>query len=273
MTEVQINPEAFQESITKELEVVKDRVRNLIGNANWGEDGRYKEAVLMNVIRRFLPSNLSVGTGFILKAEGRPPHNGRVEISDQLDIIIYDNRVPVLFSEGDFVTVSSSSARAIIEVKTKIANNQLRTVLGKSIKNAKAIGGSLQFNGVFSYEYVNASTDGLREALEALGKDGKYVDHVSLGPSLFVKCWSKTEHEGVDDGGCASDFYGIYDFSANGEKKLSFSYFISNLIFNITNENLADRLWLLFPVEHGKERLRIGTACLQTRLEADTATP
>ncbi|MCW4043504.1 MAG: hypothetical protein NWE90_07260 [Candidatus Bathyarchaeota archaeon] len=48
-----INPEKFQKSITEELEVVKDRVRNLIGSAHWGEEGKYKEAVLTNVMRRF----------------------------------------------------------------------------------------------------------------------------------------------------------------------------------------------------------------------------
>jgi len=68
---VHISPEKFQESITKELEVVRDRVRNLIGDAHWGEEGRYKEAVLKNVIRRFLPSNLSIGTGFVEGADAR----------------------------------------------------------------------------------------------------------------------------------------------------------------------------------------------------------
>ena len=30
----------FQESITDELNVVKNRVRNLIGNRHWGEEGK-----------------------------------------------------------------------------------------------------------------------------------------------------------------------------------------------------------------------------------------
>ncbi|MCW3999507.1 MAG: hypothetical protein NWE93_04655 [Candidatus Bathyarchaeota archaeon] len=272
MAEVQVNPEAFQESITKELEAVKDRVRNLIGNANWGEDGRYKEAVLTKIIKRFLPSNLSVGTGFILKAEGRPPHNGRMEISNQLDIIIYDNRVPVLFSEGSLVIVSSSSVRAIIEVKTKIANNEIEGILRKSIENAKMVGDCLKFNGVFSYEYGNASIERLSEALEPLGEDGKYVNHTSLGSSIFIKYWSEKRPENVSDNGCKT-FYGLYDFSVNGGKKLSFSYFISNLIYSITVEDLADRLWLLFPVEDGKESVRVGTACLQRRIAVNPATP
>ena len=272
MPNFQVDPEAFQESITKELEVVKDRVRNLIGDANWGEDGRYKEAVLMKVIRRFLPSNLSAGTGFILKAEGRPPYYGRMNISDQLDIIIYDNRVPVLFSEGDFVTVSSISARAVIEVKTRVTNSKLRGILQKSATNAKLVGKHLKFNGVFSYDYNNA-IDGLTETLEALGNDGKYVNHIALGTSIFVKYWSEGRHTGVREYGCTSDFYGIYNFSTDGEKKLSFAYFISNLIFALSYEKVDDRLWLLFPAQGGKEKHRVGTACLQPRVDNPAEPP
>jgi len=65
----------FHKSIGKELKAVQNRVRNLIKDANWLEEGRYKEVVLRNVIRRFLPKNLDIGTGFIL--------NDKKEISKQ----------------------------------------------------------------------------------------------------------------------------------------------------------------------------------------------
>ena len=52
------NMELFHKSTTKELKVIKNRVRNFIGNRNWGEEGRYKEAILRNVIKR-LESELS----------------------------------------------------------------------------------------------------------------------------------------------------------------------------------------------------------------------
>ena len=71
------SPEKFQKSITDELKVVQDRVRHLIGSAHWGEEGRYKEAALRGVIKRFLPTNISLGTGFIVKKE-----NGEIEISN-----------------------------------------------------------------------------------------------------------------------------------------------------------------------------------------------
>ena len=99
----------FHKSISGELESIKNRVRNLIGDKHWLSDGKYKEDVLRNVISRFLPKIFSVGTGFILTNEK--------ELSTEIDIIIYENAKPLLFSQGDFVIVTADSVRAIIEVK------------------------------------------------------------------------------------------------------------------------------------------------------------
>lgn len=261
-----INPEKFQESITREFEVVKDRVRNLIGSAHWGEEGRYKEAVLTNVIRRFLPSNLSVGTGFVTKAGNRDILHEEVAVSKQIDIIVYDNRIPVLFSEGDFIITTHRNVRAIVEVKTSANNSQMRDILRTSMLNAKMME-NLVFNGIFAYEYDRRdSITNLKRILEKLGEDGKYINHISLGPYLFVKYWTREAPSTVRSYECDSDFYGIYDFGGNSRrraKKLSFSYFISNLLFQITG--LRDRLWLLFPLKDGKEAYRKGTACLGAR--------
>jgi len=147
MNNIRIDPKEFQKSITKELDTIKNRVRNLIGSSHWGEEGRYKEAILRNVIKRFLPSNLSIGTGFVIKK-----NNGNTQISSQIDIIIYDSTIPVLFSEGDFVITTYKNVKGIIEVKTKIRNNQLQEIIQKAETNGKLIGKKI-FNGIFSYEY------------------------------------------------------------------------------------------------------------------------
>lgn len=262
-----INPEKFQESITQELEVVKDRVRNLIGNAHWGEEGRYKEVVLMNVIRRFLPSNLSVGTGFIVKND--PGSNG-VSVSKQIDIIVYENRIPVLFQEGSFIITTHSNVRVIVEVKTSINNNLMKKTLRKSVINAKMMRNPI-FNGIFAYEYNRRnSLSTLKHILEELRENGQFVNHLSLGPYIFAKYWTG-EASLVDSAGCPSDFYGIYDFSRRensiGSKKLSFSYFISNLLYAMSGMQLRDRIWLLFPVVGGKERYRVETACLDRHVQ------
>jgi hypothetical protein len=125
------------------------------------------------------------------------------------------------------------------------------------------------FNGIFAYDYEKA-TDWVRrleDVLEGLGEDGEYVNHISLEPHVFVKHWDRRTL--VNPHRCNSDFYGIYDFSSGTSeisdrreiKKLSFSYFISNLLYAISGNTLNDRVWLLFPARHGREHYRVGTAC------------
>lgn len=65
----------------------------------------------MNYLKKILPSNVTVGTGFVKNGE---------ETTNQIDLIIYDNSVPTLFSEGDFVVVLPESVYGIIEVKSKL---------------------------------------------------------------------------------------------------------------------------------------------------------
>ena len=123
----EIDLKEFYKSIGSELSVIKYRVRNLIGAANWGDEGRYKEAILRNCISRFLPNQYSLGTGFVLVKDTE-----KEQVTSQIDIIVYDNSYPVLFKEGDFVIVLPHSVRGIIEVKT----NGDSSKFAKSIKNA-----------------------------------------------------------------------------------------------------------------------------------------
>lgn len=91
----------YHRNTSEELLALTNKVRNLINH--WGEDGRYKEAVLKNVIKRFLPEKFSIGTGFVIKqTEIRGEHLS----SRQIDLIIYDNASPLLFKEGDFVILT-----------------------------------------------------------------------------------------------------------------------------------------------------------------------
>lgn len=102
----------YQLSIAQEFKAYENRVRFLIDDANWAEEGRYKEIILMNYLKRNLPQGFSVGTGFVRNNSG--------EITGQIDIIIYENTYPLFFSEGDFIICNSNSVVGIIEVKTRI---------------------------------------------------------------------------------------------------------------------------------------------------------
>jgi hypothetical protein len=106
-----------------------DRLSQIIGGAHEPSLGSYKERLLAEVIRNFIPKRYSVGTGFVLfptkanpisrkaKKPGEYTAPGSI-VSKQLDIIVYDGtNYPNIFTDGDFVIVRPESVRAIIEVK------------------------------------------------------------------------------------------------------------------------------------------------------------
>ena len=253
------NIRRFQESITKELIITKDRVRDLIGNANWGEDGVYKEAILRKVISQFLPTNLNIGTGFILRNDDNiNGDNGTT--STQLDIIIYDNKTPVIFKQGDFIITTADSVRAIIEVKTNIINygagndNALNRIAEK-INRLRAFPNFVDqssrkiFIGVFSFEYeANFEADRVNEAL--ILSNG-LINHLSLGPNKFIRYWENTNNL-VPPLEYTGRCYIKYNL-----QNLSFSYFISNLLHICADEDPVQRYWFSFPITGTKELHRI----------------
>jgi len=248
----------FQRSITDELRYTKDRVRNLIGSANWGEEGRYKEAILKKIIRQYLPSNLEIGTGFIVSNNDHI-YGQHGEISNQLDLIIYEGKTPVIFREGDFVILTESAVRGVIEVKSKLTNysadqnsNALNSVLQKlnDLNRFETFRDNPEthirrFIGVFSFDY-EGDIDANRID-EALHISNGLTNHISLGTDVFIRYWENTE--GLEPpldfiGRC----YNIYDL-----RRLSFSYFISNLLHITSDEEPLDRYWFSFPIEGTKE--------------------
>jgi len=257
------NIKDFQKSITRELTLTKDRVEFLIGNTNWGEVGRYKEAILRKTISQFLPSNLLIGTGFIIgNSDHQYGRNG--QITSQLDIIIYEDKSPVVFREGDFVIITENAVRAVIEVKTEVINysklgakgqdNALNKIICKinrlrNFETFNPIGECRKkFIGIFSYEYEQDFSN--ERVDEALKNSNGLVNHISLGPDKFIRYWENTL--GLDP---APNYQGRCYIRYN-LTDLSFSYFISNLLHIVADEDPVERYWFSFPIEGTKERFR-----------------
>lgn len=244
------SPEKFQKSITDELKAVQDRIRHLIGSAHWGEEGRHKEVALRGVIKRFLPTNISLGTGFIVKKE-----NGEIEISNQIDILIYDNTYPVLFAEGDFIITTPENVKGMIEVKTKLNSSDIYEAVSKATKNGNMTNQEI-FNGVFAYDRGAVEIEGeeMNDNLKSVLKDSKgMVNHLCLGEDVFIKFWQNSDAQN----NCSDGYYSIYKI-----KKLSFSYFISNLVEHVSKNRMTERWWFLYPIKKGKEEYKIEDICV-----------
>lgn len=238
----------FQKSITKELDIVKNRVRSLIGNAHWGEEGRFKEVVLKTVINRFLPNNLSIGTGFIIGELGLDDSI----ISNQIDLIVYDNSIPVLFREGDFIITTEKNVRAIIEVKSKLNITNLRKVVTdfNNLNRFPLIaenGVNRIFKGLFAFENGISNIEGSQILEQELRNSNGNINHITVNKNYFIRFWR--DNQGLTPQVIANNpFYSLYKID-----DLSFSYFISNLIHISSNQLLDDRYQFSFPIAGTKE--------------------
>lgn len=242
----------YQKSIAQEFKAYENRVRNLIDSSNWADEGRFKEIILMNYLKRILPKNVSVGTGFVRS-------NG--EITKQIDIIIYDNTYPLLFSEGDFVVCAGECVLGIIEVKTKIQASKITEIINTANNNGKIIYDcsmpKIGFNGIFSYNIDgNIATYyqyiGNAQPQIINSRCGNMVNHIAIGSEYFLKLWDRSNRQHMIDG---HSLYEVYEMKGSNVG-LAFSYFFSNLLEVIYKKSIHfigrmpkefDRL--LFPIE------------------------
>lgn len=189
-------------SLSSELSSLKDRVRNLIEDANWLTDGEWKESVLRTSLRRHMPDTVEVGRGFVI-TPGR--------CSTQIDILIYDKSFPVLHKDGNLIFTSPDAVKGIIEVKSVARSNNITDAIRKLSDNSKLIRsysvqltGKLSndlFVGLFSFECdENLPQRGLLQRLKnsARGDHQRVVNHLCLGSSRFIRYW-QTSPDGIKD--------------------------------------------------------------------------
>jgi hypothetical protein len=125
------------ESLTSRVELLE----RLLRGAHYPSLGQYKERLLADTIRGFLPTSVQVGTGFVLfphaddaalmKSEFFDPLNqSAYSISRQCDVLVYDvSQIPPIFRDGDFVVIRPEAVRAVIEVKGSLSTGQLDEAL------------------------------------------------------------------------------------------------------------------------------------------------
>lgn len=119
----------FKQEVTAMLEVYKNfetliPVSTGMGADHKGEDGRFVENLIRSFLVRYLPKELEVLTGFIVRPAvkiGKSDKSRREECdrhSTQLDIIVYDSaKYPVYLRSNDTVIVPPEGVICIISVK------------------------------------------------------------------------------------------------------------------------------------------------------------
>jgi len=242
----------YYQSFSKELEVTKDRVRNIIGSAHWISDGTHKEAILQDVLKRFIPQKYAISSGFILSNDGET-------CSKQLDIIIYDQASPVLFNSSNFVIIPAQYVRAVIEVKTSLSTVSklidalenlytIQSIMDKSSDNV--------YFGIFSFGYQHFSNIGPEAVAQKLFtsikefyrnkrlQDTRLTDLHFLQRRTLTSLCMNGQLYGLhwNDSTQREPEFGLYD-----TEEQSFNFFVSNLLSTLDNNaiNLSKPLW--FP--------------------------
>lgn len=260
------NYEKFLISTSQEIMAVKDRVRFLINDANWGEEGRYKEIILREILRSFLPERYGIGTGFAICKDDK--------VTSQIDIIIYDkfkadNNAEIL-KKGDFVVVESKSVVGIIEVKSSFDSNIFskkndgdRNVIEKILDNKKLIGDKI-FAGIFAFDKKNGESNysikTISDKLKAIFENTTTrLDCIAFDKNHFMKFWGAGLPYKYDDS-CKLPHYSFYGF--RDDLDFGFGYFISNLLEHLKVKRTGkefdeEEIRRFYPVSGGKEIYRI----------------
>ena len=231
----------YMESISDEIKALQGRVRHFV--KHYGEDGRYKETILIDLLRQKLPKSVSVGTGFVMGECDEP--------STQIDIIIYDDIYPLYFKQGDFVVVNKESVLGILEVKTRFRDSPALIQAIEKLYNNKKLIGRNAFNGIFSFEcdFDVVENDGVDNFLRQ-----KYmIDIITFNDTIFMKYWCKN---------MPNETYTKPHYSFYHLQDLAIGYFISNIIAKVNFQIRGKRIPksvenFLFPIEGTKEKYKI----------------
>lgn len=231
----------YYKSLATELEALRNRVECFIAGDHWLTVGEANESYLRTVLRRHLPSSVHVGRGFVIAKDDH---------STQIDILIYDDRSPRLYWDGDLVFVPPEGVLGIMEVKKTDA--EFESAAGKLAANGRLVrrwrGGNDIFSGMFFYECA-PSPEQLKNRIEKLRETVEHdplsiVNHVVLGPSHFIKFWP---HPYGDPAGRPEwRGYELRDRAAG--------YFITNAVQMLTPLQVDENV--LYPPE-GKEMHRL----------------
>lgn len=238
-----MNLEHYFQSLTDECETLKDRVRHFVSDAHWPTDGEWKESVLRSMLKRSAPESVTIGRGFVVD------HH---QCSTQIDVLIYDNSMPILYRDGDLVFVTPSACRGIVEVKSNTSLTQFRNAAGRLADNAAFIRSrSFDFHifvGFFSYDVTAANARPFLQALNAVadGQDARVIDHVNLGSSKLIKYWDSAPNHREK----TYDQWHLYNLD-----RMAPGYFIHNLLLSVSKKLNAQRENVWFPRDSKEARL------------------
>lgn len=247
----------YHKSINSEFNVLKNRVRHLIGEAHWPSDGEQKEIVLRKILGNHIAESLRISRGFVCYPDGTS--------SRQIDVLITDRNKPTLFQEGDRVFVTPDAVKAVIEVKTNENLTEFRealSILSEEIEKVRNYNSEC-LAGLFAFEEEARNHNTILAAIQqqSQGQKERIINWLSLGPEIFIRFWKegiRLKNQEIENDIVPEDSWYSYQLRNLGQ-----AYFVSNVVWDTASDNNDEMQSLWFPIEGGKEghrQARVGLA-------------
>ena len=131
----------FREYMSAEIRSLMDTYKNFqtlipshkhSGAGHPAEDGRFVETLIKECLRKYLPKDLEVLTGFIMRPAVKTGLNNRDRCKDQdkhssqLDIIVYDSaHYPIFLRFRDTVVVPPEGVIAVFSIKKNLHKDHI----------------------------------------------------------------------------------------------------------------------------------------------------
>ncbi len=154
--------------------------------------GDNTEAAWKKFFKNYLPSRYSCDSGFVVDSQG--------SISDQIDIIIYDNHFsPFILNKNGVLYIPAESVYAVFEVKPKLskknfdyASNKVKSVRGLVRTSAKVICNGALVEGRKPFDIIGGLLtidNDWANNLEKQSVDADSNDFLNMGCCIKDKAW------------------------------------------------------------------------------------
>jgi hypothetical protein len=235
--------ERYLRSLGQEVMSLQQRVRYILADAHWQTDGEWKESVVRQVLRRYLPTAVHVSRGFVVTSD---------VASTQIDILLHDASKPVLFKDGDLVFVTPDAVLGLIEIKARVGRSKFREALDKLCLNAELVRlhpNTRAFVAFFAFELEgDFSASWLVDVANAAPTWNHRLNFAAIGDSGFIRYWDE------DPANPNRSYESWHAYALPG---LAASYFVHNAVDAVSPNSVLRNNDVWYP-RAGKEPQRLG---------------
>lgn len=120
---------ALVKSWSIEFDSISDRIRQLIGESHWLSDGKHKESILMNFLRKYTLDSFVYSSGFIVSHDIDSPQSGEIDI-----LVASPQKGVPWFVDSGILIAPPESIVAHIHVKSNYQKKALEDIFNSICK-------------------------------------------------------------------------------------------------------------------------------------------